>query len=60
MELINIKVCPVCKRTFVPAPMHAYRYRPDRRQLVCSYPCLNKSYDIHESRKTREYRGQKS
>jgi hypothetical protein len=35
-------ICPVCKKTFVPAPFHIYKdYRNKRR--VCSYHCAVES-----------------
>ena len=35
---ILLKVCPVCKKKFVPAPAHAWKIKYDA--LVCSYTCM--------------------
>ena len=32
--------CPVCKKTFIPAPMHIYKIgNANKPKLVCSYNC---------------------
>lgn len=47
-----VETCPICKKTFIPAPMHVYKdQRPIIRgetsnrkaPLVCSYPCYRMS-----------------
>lgn len=46
------KVCPICKKTYIPAPQHVYRdQRPiimgatsrSKAPLVCSYHCMRES-----------------
>lgn len=36
------KICPVCGKNFVPAPMHIYKIRinKNRTNLVCTYNCM--------------------
>lgn len=36
---IEVKTCPVCGKTFVPAPFHAYRIGNAYSAPVCSYTC---------------------
>lgn len=31
------KICPVCKKTFIPAPLHIYML--NKSKLVCSWNC---------------------
>lgn len=31
------KLCPICNRAFIPAPLHMYKIKYGR--LVCSYSC---------------------
>jgi hypothetical protein len=34
------KVCPICHKVFIPAPLHMYKIgRKDRQKMVCSYKC---------------------
>jgi hypothetical protein len=33
---IIVKICPICKKTFIPAPQHIYKVKG---QKVCSYTC---------------------
>lgn len=36
-------ICPICGKTFVPAPYHKYKVLIGSRwRLVCSYPCESK------------------
>lgn len=41
-ESIVERVCPVCGRTFIPAPMHIYKENDmsGHVRVVCSWPCL--------------------
>lgn len=36
------KICPVCKKGFVPAPLHVYKVmgRNSHSAFVCSYSCV--------------------
>ena len=36
----NIVTCPVCGKTLLPAPMHAYKVSPNSGAPVCSYRCM--------------------
>lgn len=38
--LKKTNVCPVCGKTFIPAPLHNYKIQHNKR--VCSYKCLRK------------------
>lgn len=38
MWLVENK-CPVCKKTFIPAPQHMYKIA-NGQKLVCSYHCM--------------------
>lgn len=35
-------VCPICKKNFYPAPLHAWKIGNDRcrEKFVCSYTCM--------------------
>lgn len=47
--------CPVCHKSYVPAPEHAYRDYTGKR-LVCSYHCMLQSRRDHAGeRKTRAF-----
>lgn len=56
-QLIELK-CPICGKTFVPAPEHIYRdKRAWRGNFVCSYGCMLKSEQMkNESRKRKDSR----
>lgn len=53
-QLIELK-CPICGKTFVPAPEHIYR---DKRvwhgRFVCSYSCVLKSERMKNERGKKE------
>ena len=34
--------CPICGKTFAPAPEHAYYIKNNRSTLVCTYTCMRK------------------
>ena len=38
--LKKTNICPVCGKTFIPAPLHKYKIHHNKR--VCSYKCLRK------------------
>ena len=38
--LKKTNVCPVCGKTFIPAPLHSYMITGKRK--VCSYKCMRK------------------
>lgn len=39
-DYIQVKTCPICGKTFVPAPMHIYKIKYGKK--VCSYHCMRK------------------
>lgn len=43
------RVCPVCKKIFIPAPYHIYKVARGRK-LVCTYTCMLKSERMHEQK----------
>ena len=43
------KTCPVCGKTFLPAPEHSYHLE-NKSKLVCSYSCVR---NWEESKKTQ-------
>ena len=44
---VQEKICPVCRKVFVPAPQHMYRYKgKDYGVFVCSYSCRQRSMRI--------------
>lgn len=45
-----VRTCPVCKKTFVPAPEHVYRLHKNSG-LVCTYSCLLKGRRAIEEKK---------
>lgn len=39
------RVCPVCKKIFIPAPQHIYKERNKYNgKLVCSFSCEGKTF----------------
>ena len=46
---ITERECPMCHKTFVPAPYHAYRAH-NKSRLVCSYHCMLASDRAYEER----------
>lgn len=55
------KVCPVCGKTFIPAPLHVYRDarfdKSVKHALVCSWRCVCESERLKggDGRKKRRY-----
>ena len=43
-SFIQEKVCPICGKTFVPAPCHRWTIhtRGNPRMFVCTYACMRK------------------
>ena len=42
------KVCPICKKAFVPAPMHAWKIGgSEGERLVCGYHCMRQWEAVH-------------
>ena len=35
-KYLDVEKCPICKKKFIPAPMHIYKVRG---RNVCSYTC---------------------
>ena len=50
--------CPICKKKFYPAPMHAYKIGFESQpELVCSYHCMRayeKDNTIYKLKKLRK------
>lgn len=38
-------VCPICKKEFLPAPLHAWKITGDK--LVCGYHCMRQWEVLH-------------
>ena len=51
------KICPVCGKNFVPAPMHIYKIRNKNKclNLVCTYGCMISWEKKHEKRPRKKY-----
>lgn len=47
--------CPVCKKEFLPAPMHAWKISYEK--LVCSYHCMRQYEVLHAPKKKYAKRG---
>lgn len=51
--------CPICKKYFYPAPLHAYKIGySDRPELVCTYHCM-RAWEKDRSIYKPVYRGKK-
>ena len=50
---VSVK-CPICGKTFVPAPEHAY-HTYNGKKLVCSYKCSCQSRKEHPDYRKRIY-----
>ena len=49
-----LKECPICKKKYHPAPMHAWKITTnDGYRLVCSYHCMRQWECTHN--KKRKY-----
>lgn len=46
----RLKTCKVCKKEFMPAPMHQYIYK---NQYCCSYTCFRKLEKRDTTKKNR-------
>ena len=51
MWLVESK-CPVCKKTFIPAPQHVYK-TANGQKLVCSYHCAREDERLAIKRRER-------
>lgn len=40
---VGEKICPVCNKYFIPAPLHAYKIGGPKGKLVCTYSCMRKA-----------------
>lgn len=49
-----LKVCPICKKKFAPAPSHYYKISYER--LVCSYSCMRVWEREQEAKRRRRKR----
>lgn len=45
--LLNPKTCPICGKTFIPAPEHVYKTGPKGR-MVCSWGCVCRAREKRE------------
>ena len=52
-DFLNELICPVCGKSFIPAPMHVYRDKRCRKR-VCSWSCVCKSERLKGERKYNE------
>lgn len=52
-ENIKERICPVCGKNFVPAPLHIYKIKYS--QLVCSYKCRCEYEKSEEQANTKKY-----
>lgn len=50
---ISERICPICGKIFVPAPMHVYKIKTNT--LVCTWSCLCR----YEREKERGRKGKK-
>ena len=48
-----IKVCPICKNNFIPAPQHIWKIKSSSYhfKLVCSYKCMREFEKQKEGKK---------
>ena len=54
-----LETCPICGKTFVPAPMHVYHVAC-KQTRVCSYHCALESERRHEAGKKKTGRPKKN
>lgn len=42
MEVFAEYICPICEKTFIPAPLHRYKIedKNSNPHFVCSYKCM--------------------
>ena len=54
-KTIDERVCPVCKKTFIAAPQHAWKEHGTKGQpkLVCSFTCDLASFRAHQEKLQR-------
>lgn len=52
---VGEKICPVCKKYFIPAPLHAWRIGKGTGKLVCTYSCMRKAEKLKEEGKKYDY-----
>ena len=50
MNLID-RICPICGKNFIPAPLHIYKVQEKETLVFCSYTCWNKYLDKHERKR---------
>lgn len=58
---ITEKICPICGKTFIPAPMHAYKRNNtpgSKTKYLCSYHCMVAWDKVHPQKRTARH-GQK-
>ena len=49
---IVVETCPICGKTYVPAPLHVYKM-PYRNTRVCSYHCSMEAERRYEAGKKK-------
>ena len=53
-NFLDERVCPVCKKIFIAAPLHAWKAHGGKsKKLVCSYACDLASFRENEAKKMR-------
>lgn len=57
-SFLDERVCPVCKKVFIAAPLHAYKEhgKTGKAKLVCSYACDMQSFRDHQAKLQRKKR----
>lgn len=42
-RFLKSRICPICNKSFIPAPYHVYRDKFTTRRMVCSWACVCES-----------------
>lgn len=51
-DVFNEKICPVCKKKYIPAPQHSWGWYEGKRFIkVCSYSCHRKKQKQNENKR---------
>lgn len=54
--LLSPRTCPICGKTFIPAPYHVYRMSGKRSARVCSWSCHLEAERRHEAERKEKQR----
>ena len=57
---ITERICPICGKAFIPAPLHVYKRnygRPGRTKYFCKYSCMI-AWDRAHPRKRQVIKGE--